>query len=387
MTAAAGRLEALGRKGMAALGRGDAAQARRLFTELVAAGDASAAARFALALACHLDGDPAAALEAANAGLLADPDNLRGLLVKADALAALGQQRAALPVYGKVIALADAAGERLAPAARAEVIRAREAEARLRTALTGHLLDHLGASGWTRTGAPSRFTEAVDILTGARTRQDQRPRALYYPGLAPVAFFDTGQFPWTAAVEAATDAIRAEFEGVAGDPGAFSPYLEDDPRLPKDPAKRLVDNADWSACYLVRDGAPVAGVADRCPATLAALETVPLEDVPGRAPFVLFSSLRPGAWIEPHTGFLNTRLVCHLPLVVPPGCRFRVGCEVRGWDEGRLMVFDDTIEHEARNDGSSTRTVLIFNIWRPELDADERHLVRALLAGIDSFPG
>jgi hypothetical protein len=385
MSASPARLEQLGREGMAALGRGDAALARRLFAELVALGDTSPLALFALAQASLLDSDAPAALAAANQGLLGDPRNLRGLLVKADALDLMDQTRAAVAVYAQLLALADGAASQLPPAARAEIDRARGAHQRLTARLTDHLMAHLAAGGFVRASAPPRFAEAIDILTGASPRQDQRPRAFFYPGLAPAAFLDTGPLAWAREVEAATGAVRAEFEAISTDRSAFSPYLEDDPRLPKDPAKRLVANADWSACYLVRDGARVEANAARCPATLAALAGVPLEDVPGRAPFVLFSSLAPGAWIEPHTGFLNTRLVCHLPLVVPPGCSFRVGNQRRGWQPGQLMVFDDTLEHEARNAGSATRTVLIFNIWRPELDADERHLIRALLTGIDSY--
>ena len=46
---------------------------------------------------------------------------------------------------------------------------------------------------------------------------------------------------------------------------------------------------------------------------------------------------------------LNTRLICHLPLIVPNGCWLRVGNETREWEEGKLLIFDDSIEHEAKN--------------------------------------
>jgi aspartyl/asparaginyl beta-hydroxylase (cupin superfamily) len=95
----------------------------------------------------------------------------------------------------------------------------------------------------------------------------------------------------------------------------------------------------------------------------------------------MFSLLRPGARIAAHTGMFNTRLVCHLPLIVPPGCAFRVGNEVRQWEEGKILIFDDTIEHEAWNEGSQDRVVLIFDIWRPELSEQERREVAAFLSG------
>ena len=94
----------------------------------------------------------------------------------------------------------------------------------------------------------------------------------------------------------------------------------------------------------------------------------------------MFSLLKAGARIAPHTGMFNTRLVCHLPLIVPPRCTFRVGNEVRERREARLFIFDDTIEHEAWNDSDQDRVVLIFDIWRPELDDREREELTALLS-------
>jgi aspartyl/asparaginyl beta-hydroxylase (cupin superfamily) len=97
-------------------------------------------------------------------------------------------------------------------------------------------------------------------------------------------------------------------------------------------------------------------------------------------PTAMFSLLKGGARILPHTGVFNTRLICHLPLVVPPDCGFRVGNQTREWEVGKLIVFDDTIEHEAWNSSGEDRIVLIFDIWRPELSVEERHEVSALLA-------
>ena len=81
---------------------------------------------------------------------------------------------------------------------------------------------------------------------------------------------------------------------------------------------------------------------------------------------------------------INTRLICHLPLVVPPGCGFRVGNETREWEPGKLLIFDDTIEHEAWNDSSEDRIILIFDVWRPELRDDERRAVTMMFEAIDS---
>jgi len=100
---------------------------------------------------------------------------------------------------------------------------------------------------------------------------------------------------------------------------------------------------------------------------------------------VLFSILAPGTHIEPHNGMLNTRLICHLPLIVPPGCRLRVGNHVRAVEAGKPMIFDDSIEHEAWNDSDSPRAVLLFEIWRPELTAAERAALTAMYESVSRY--
>ena len=102
---------------------------------------------------------------------------------------------------------------------------------------------------------------------------------------------------------------------------------------------------------------------------------------------MLFSLLRPGARIPPHSGLVNTRLICHLPLIVPPHCALRVGNDVRVPVEGKAWLFDDTVEHEAWNQSEKPRVILLFEIWRPELTEQERSLVAAMFEAIDSYSG
>jgi aspartyl/asparaginyl beta-hydroxylase (cupin superfamily) len=120
---------------------------------------------------------------------------------------------------------------------------------------------------------------------------------------------------------------------------------------------------------------------------MAALADVPLPHVPGRTPSMLFSLLKPGAHIPAHHGMLNTRMIGHLPLIVPPGCSLRVGNETRAWEVGKAWLFDDSIEHEAWNTSGETRVILLFEAWRDELSERERTLVAALLASIDAYSG
>ena len=99
----------------------------------------------------------------------------------------------------------------------------------------------------------------------------------------------------------------------------------------------MLNNPDWSAFYFWKNGEPVTENLERCPSVMRALRNAPLARVPNRSPVVLFSLLKPGTHIPPHNGLVNTRLICHLPLIVPPGCRFRVGNETREWVTGKAL--------------------------------------------------
>jgi aspartyl/asparaginyl beta-hydroxylase (cupin superfamily) len=144
---------------------------------------------------------------------------------------------------------------------------------------------------------------------------------------------------------------------------------------------------NWSVYPLWHDGARLPEHLARCPRTAAVLERMPMCDVPHYAPGAFFSVLQPHTHLPPHTGTTNTRSIVHLPLVIPEGCRFRVGSQTHPWSKGRAWVFDDTIEHEAWNDSDQVRIILIFDVWNPLLSAAERDLVSALTVGIGRYYG
>ena len=110
-----------------------------------------------------------------------------------------------------------------------------------------------------------------------------------------------------------------------------------------------------------------------------------MAEIGGLCPNAMFSALAPHTEIPPHTGETNARLVVHLPLVVPEKCTYRVGFDRRTWTEGELLIFDDTIEHTARNDSDQLRVILIFDVWNPLLAPEERDLVRALADATRAF--
>ena len=121
----------------------------------------------------------------------------------------------------------------------------------------------------------------------------------------------------------------------------------------------------WNGYYFYRHGARRDENCARCPATSAALDRLPLPQVREHAPEVLFSVFTAGTHLLPHRGVTNTRVVGHLPLLVPEDCALNVGGEIHVWQEGRVVVFDDTYEHEAWNRSQEMRVVLIFDLWNP----------------------
>ena len=229
-----------------------------------------------------------------------------------------------------------------------------------------------------------RFDACLDSALGRRTIHHNICEGLHYPFLPADEFFDREHFPWLATLEAHTPQIRTEAKTLLDDSRhSLTPYVEQAPGTPPNKWTRLDRSADWSAYYLWKYGERMEGCRT-CPATAAALDLLPLADFPRRAPTAFFSILKPHTRIPPHTGVSNTRAIVHLPLVVPPGCGFRVGGETREWREGEAFVFDDTIEHEAWNDSDTPRIILIFDVWNPHLDATEQGLVRAFYDAADA---
>lgn len=332
----------------------------------------------ALALAELALGHHAAAEAALERQLALAPRDVGALLAKGQLRQRARDDRAAVSFYTTALAQAGVSGVPHGMEGVAEAARAFIAEAQ------GLFLRHLETV--MRGGLSPAMEEALGLLTGSREIDLQRPSLFYYPGLPQRRFYDPAAFEWMAAVLDLLPAMQAEFAAVsAGETSeTFVPYVTAARDRPA-PNNPLLDDASWGAFYFWKDGAPVEGNAVRCPATMAALAHAPMPRVPGRAPNALWSRLKPGTHIAPHTGMLNTRLICHIPIRAAPACTLRVGSETRTWDPGVPLIFDDSMEHEARNAGAETRTVLLFEIWRPEVPEEDRAAIARLLEGIAGY--
>lgn len=214
-----------------------------------------------------------------------------------------------------------------------------------------------------------------------RTRTwHSKPTHFHYPGLVEREFHPRHRFPWLAEIEAATGVIREEMRAaLASSRTELVPYLQYQEHEALEQWRDLNRNPDWTALHLIQMGEVNDVNASLCPQTMKLLKRLPRPQISGASPNAMFSLLAPHTGIPPHAGVNNTRLVCHLPLIVPAGCWFRVGAETRQWREGEAFVFDDTIEHEASNPSAELRVVMIFDVWHPDLSPIEQDGVAALI--------
>jgi aspartyl/asparaginyl beta-hydroxylase (cupin superfamily) len=316
-----------------------------------------------------------------------EPRNIEALVRKGELREQVGDDRAAHAFYQTALRAAVAT-QPLPQSLHSAVQRAQQGVARGQVRFQEQLERSLAEAGFPAGDRPPRFQQSLDIMMGRAQAelQLQRPTAYYYPGLPQRGYYERSELPWSAAIEAAAPAIRQELlDYLASGEEGFSPYLVNDPSRPRRDFHGLLDNPAWSTLALWEKGAPVPDLADRFPITLQAVQSLELPHIGCRAPMIQFSRLSAGARIPPHHGSMNARLICHLPLIVPPGCAFHVGGERREWREGELLTFDDTVEHEAANDGADDRIILMFDVWKPELSDEERRAVTALFNAVDSY--
>ena len=359
-----------------AAGRGDVAGARHILGALTADYPDLPGPWLKLAAMCRAEGDHRAALDAVGGALRIDPLGFLPLLLKASLFDALGRGEEAGEAYGHALAQRP---ETIPAGLAATVATAERRHGEYVRATAGRLA---AATADLESGMADEERARLHRFHGNITRTSRiyhcEPTHFHYPGLAEREFHDRAEFPWLARLEAATAAIRDDFHRVmASERAELVPYIQYPEGIPLRQWAALNHNRDWTAIHLLRSGERIDANARHCPTIMALLEETDQPDVMGRMPNAMFSLLAPGAHIPPHTGVANVRLVCHLGLIVPEGCWFRVGGERREWREGEAWVFDDTIEHEAANPSESLRVLLITDTWHPMLSPAERRGVKA----------
>jgi aspartyl/asparaginyl beta-hydroxylase (cupin superfamily) len=367
---------------------GDAAGAREVLDQAVKTDPANPALWLHLAAALRSLGRADEERFALDKVLEIEPNHVRGLLQAASLYEIQGDPRTAAATYRRALKLIPP-GLDIPAEMRPVLEHATQAVEANNHALEAFLEDRLKDLRVRYSGEPlGRFDRSLATLLQKRRVYRPQPTFMYVPQLPAIEFYEHGDFPWLESIEAASDEIRAELRGVLADgPTALDPYISVGQGTPDGGWRELNNSRRWGVFYLWREGVARPENIARCPRTVAALEAWPRCELPGCAPTAMFSILDAKTRIPAHTGVNNARLVVHLPLIVPPGCGFRVGAETREWRPGEAFVFDDTIEHEAWNDSDDARAVLIFDIWNPHLTLAERDMVCALTAGVGEFYG
>ena len=372
--------------GVHALQRGDVKTSLELLASARAVAPRDLLVLLMLGNACRQAGDAAGEREALDTALAVDAYYLPALLARGSWFERNGNANAAASTYANALKIAPPPGHWPEPL-RPQLEHARDVVDRNSAARLRHIAEKVAdLQSQLPANLQARWKEAVNIISGRARPYFSECNQLHVPRLPAIPFFERSQFPWLAAMEARTEVIRAELmAALAAEREKFNPYIAYRPGDPVNQWQELNHSTRWSAYHLWRGGEPQPDNLARCPQTAAALQDAQQAEIGGLCPNAMFSALAPHTTIPPHHGETNARVVAHLPLVVPEDCRYRVGVDQRGWSVGEILVFDDTIEHEARNDSDELRVVLIFDVWNPLLSAAERDMVQAITAATRGY--
>jgi aspartyl/asparaginyl beta-hydroxylase (cupin superfamily) len=323
-------------------------------------------------------GDPTAALDAVHKALAISPRDFTALLMRASLLQRLGDSSAG---EAWSHALAQRPDGDVPPSMQSVVTEAKHRSEAWRDAQEAQLKTRMAPAEQRAADEEGKRIARFRSNALRRTRPyHSEPTHFHFPELREREFHPRRLFSWIEELEAATDVITAELRQVmAAERTELVPYVQYDEHVPMDQWRPLNHNLDWTAIHLLLKGTQIDANARHCPQTMTLLGQLPLPRIGGASPNAMFSLLAPNTVIPPHVGINNARLVCHLPLIVPEGCWFRVGAETRHWNPGEAFVFDDTIEHEAVNPTDELRAVFIFDVWHPDLSPVEREAVAALI--------
>ncbi len=191
----------------------------------------------------------------------------------------------------------------------------------------------------------------VNLTPSPYTHPMQYP-PYYIPGVPARSFYDPSEFEWARVLEQEYPAIKTELMRVLTDAGeGFKGYM----------SETQYRHRGWNTFNFFFYGKKFEENCERCPHTTAVLESLPRFE----RDHIMFSALNPHTRIPPHVGPMNGILRGHLGLVVPQGCYIRVGPDERTWEEGKMLVFDDSFEHEVFNHSDAVRIVLFMNFWHP----------------------
>jgi aspartate beta-hydroxylase len=386
-----GDIEALNIVALGSLRTGDPKRALELLERAAAAAPGESATHHHLGTAYETIGDLVRAEAAHARAVRLEPAFFRARAAWAACLEELRKVDEAVIQYKRALDDAQSRGRWLDPATTPPALRplvehavlaVRQGRRSAFETLLAPLREKYGRDSMTRVERCLRIylNEEEAVYPDPR----QRPTFLLFPDLPTSAYIDLERFDWIDALQESTPGIRTELEGLLPSSAGSERVFASD-ALEAENLRGIDATPSWTGYYFFRHGIRREENCLRSPATTRALDALPLSAIRDHGPEVMFSVFTPGTYLKPHRGVTNTRVVGHLPLIVPEDCALNVGGEIHEWREGRIVVFDDTYEHEAWNRSRSTRVVLIFDVWNPYLSDAERAAVTDVVAAIGDF--
>jgi Aspartyl/Asparaginyl beta-hydroxylase/Homocysteine S-methyltransferase len=255
----------------------------------------------------------------------------------------------------------------------------------------------LRALPWWRYPAPDETATALAASGAATDSNDSNPSVT--EGVEIAAGVPPGCFDWVLELEREFDVIRGEFDAVerraASDTRAEKSGQNIAPEssgtadsaatggfaFSHRVSASVAKGGDWRATRFIAQGLWSDQSVAVYPKTTAILRRVIGSRLVSNCGlgYTYFSVVQPGTRILSHCGPSNGRIRCHLALHAPPNCSMRVDGVSHEWQEGRTWVFDDSFAHDVSHEGDSPRSVLLIDIWHPDLTDFERQALCRLL--------
>lgn len=205
---------------------------------------------------------------------------------------------------------------------------------------------------------------------------DRRQRSgpgRFFPGLEATPWHDPEQSPGADALRRAFAAIKRDYSNISRKRTQFVSYedAEEHATGRKENARSgRQDDIDVFVTHLPSQDTRKSIAL--CPGVRRAV------NAPWFADASMFSILREGNFVGPHSDLINYVLTLQLGIRTPEGAGIRVGGETSWWTEGECIMFDASFVHEVWNDGPGERTVLIVDAWHPGLTAVEIAALRTI---------
>lgn len=140
---------------------------------------------------------------------------------------------------------------------------------------------------------------------------------------------------------------------------------------------------NWRTFYLYCYGEKPAANRALCPKTTAILNNI------SSVQQAFFSILEGGKSIPPHEGpycgIIRYHLALKVPQENPPSIRIKD--QYYTWREGHSVMFDDTWEHEVKNNSKEVRVVLFIDVMRRHVPPYLLKMNKLLIASLGTYYG